>query len=52
MSYAKAFSGQCFLNLAAMDPEANEAEQRGNVLLKRCRDGFPGSEWARLASQN
>jgi|GEM_PF-2483129 len=44
------FAGQCFLNLAAMDPEATQAEQRGQVLLKRCRDNFAGSEWAGLAA--
>jgi tetratricopeptide (TPR) repeat protein len=44
------FAGQSFLNVAALDPEASDAEMRGQVLLKRCRDGYAGSEWASLAA--
>lgn len=44
------FAGQAFLNVAALDPKAEDAERNGQVLLQRCRERFEGSEWATLAA--
>lgn len=44
------FAGQAFLNVGALDPAATDADQRGQVLLKRCRDLYAGSDWAKLAA--
>jgi len=44
------WAGQSFLNIAALDSSDSEAEVRGQVLLKRCRDGYAGSEWAEKAA--
>lgn len=44
------FAGQSFLNVAALDPNAKDAESRGQVLLKRCREQYAGSEWAAKAA--
>lgn len=44
------WAGQSFLNIASLDSSDAEAERRGQVLLKRCRDGYAGSEWAEKAA--
>jgi hypothetical protein len=38
------WGGQSFLNVSSLD-----AERLGKVLLKRCRDGYPQSEWGMKA---
>ena len=44
------FGGQAFLSVASLDEEAGQDELYGKILLVRCRDGFPGTEWGKKAA--
>ena len=44
------WGGQAFLNVASLDLEEKDADRYGKILLKRCADRFPRSEWGGKAS--
>lgn len=43
------WGGQAFLNVASLDSAEADAERFGKILLKRCSDRFPQSEWGSKA---
>ncbi len=43
------WAAQAFLNVAAMDDTEEDAERWGKILLKRCSDAYPQSEWGSKA---
>jgi hypothetical protein len=45
------WAGMCFLNIGALDPEAEDAEPRGRAMLKACHDKYPSTEWGQKAGE-
>ncbi len=43
-------AGVSFLNVASLDPSDEDGESQGLRLLKRCRESYSGSEWAKRAA--
>ena len=43
------WGGQAFLNVASLDTAEVDAERFGKILMKRCADRYPQSEWGSQA---